>query len=274
MADVQPGEITEMDRPAGLRAIDGPLGYDGGLYRRLTHFASCWIFGLPAWALLRLLWTVEVVGKERLAGLRPPFLMVSNHQSLIDSHVVCLAFGLWPRGLFDPHIVPLHTPEAGNFMASRTARFIHTALRCIPFSRGKGLHQPAMDTVIGLLTAPRRNVVYMFPEGTRSRDDAIGRAQPGVGRVVLSARCRVLPIHLSGLSEILPIGARRPRPGGRIRIHIGETVAPERWKDLSNERAHWQQVSQDLLDAVTALAPSTASAPEGPPSTPGSAGPG
>ncbi len=231
------------------------MGYDGGLYRHLTHLASCWIFGPPAWALLRLLWTVEVVGKHRLADLEPPFLMVSNHQSLIDSHVVCLAFGLMPRGLVDPHIVPFHTPEARNFMASRLTRALHTALRCIPIRRGGGMQQPALDTVIELLTAPRRNVIYMFPEGTRTRDGVIGRAQPGVGRVVLESGCPVLPVHLHGLSEALPIGARRPVFGGRIQISVGATVGPERWADLPRDRSSWLTVSEALLDEVRALAP-------------------
>jgi 1-acyl-sn-glycerol-3-phosphate acyltransferase len=206
---------------------------------------------------LRLLWKVEVVGGHSLSELRPPFLMVSNHQSLIDSHVVCLAFGLWPRGLVDPHIVPFHTPEARNFMASRTARTLHTALRCIPIRRGDGLQQPAMDTIIELLTAPRRNVVYMFPEGTRSRDPdgALGRAQPGVGRVVLESGCAVLPVHLHGLDKALPVGTKRPVPGGRIRIAVGDMIPPEQWADLPKDRSGWLAVSEALLDEVKALAP-------------------
>lgn len=257
MDNPQPHDSTSTQQPPGLRPVAGALGYDGALYRRLTHLASCWLFGLPAWALLRMFWTVTVVGKERLAGLQPPFLMVSNHQSLIDSHVVCLAFGLIPRGLVDPHIVPFHTPEARNFMGSRSARALHTALRCIPVRRGDGLHQPAMDTIIELLTAPRRNVVYMFPEGTRSRDPggALGRAQPGVGRVVLEAGCPVLPVHLHGLSAALPIGATRPITGGAIRIAVGPTIPASRWDELPKDRSSWLAVSEALLDEVQALAP-------------------
>ena len=237
------------------------MGYDGGLYRGLTHVASCWIFGLPAWSLLRRLWRVEVIGKHRLAELEPPFLMVSNHQSLIDSHVVCLAFGLMPRGLTDSRIVPFHTPEASNFMASRVSRAIHSALRCIPLRRGDGLQQPAMDTIVQLLTAPRRNVVYMFPEGTRTRDGLIGRAQPGVGRVVLESGCAVLPIHLDGLSQALPLGTSRPVPGGRIRISVGKTIGPERWANLPRDRGSWPTVSEALLDEVRALGPRPESFP-------------
>ncbi len=253
MPDLQPDEITTRPRPRGLREVGGPWGYGGAAYRRLTHWLSCWVFGLPAWALLRLLWRVEVVGKERLSELRPPFLMVSNHQSLIDSHVACLAFGLWPRGLLDPHIAPFHTPEARNFMHSALGGALHTALRCVPFSRGQGLHQPAMNTVIELLRGAA--VVYMFPEGTRTRDGIIGRGQPGVGRVVLESGCSVLPVHLDGLSDVLPVGAKRPRVGGRIRVAVGPTIPPDRWADVAQDRAGYLEVSEALLDEVRALAP-------------------
>ena len=217
---------------------------------------SSWLFGVPAWVALRVLWRVRVVGKHHLRGLRPPFLMVSNHQSMIDSHVACLAFGLIPRGLFDARIVPFHTPEGRNFMAGRLTRLLHLGLRCVPFTRGAGLHQPAMATVIDLLR--RRNVVYMFPEGTRTRDPAGAireRATPGVGRVLLEARCDVLPVHLSGMNETLPIGARLPRPGKTITITVGDQVPFSEFEDLPNDRKGWQAAAEALLDRIRALAP-------------------
>ena len=237
--------------PRALRAVDGPLGYDGVVFRRLTHLVSAWLFGLPAWALLRLLWRVDVRAGAALSSLRPPLLVVSNHLSLVDSHVFCLAYGLIPRGLFDSRIVPYHTPEASNFMRSAVSRFLHTWLRCVPIRRGAGVQQPGIDTVIELLR--RGNVVYMFPEGTRSRDGRLGRATPGVGRVVLESGCSVLPVHLAGLDALLPVGARWPRLGPRLSISVGEVIDPERWAETPRDRKGWQQTAEDLLEAIQAL---------------------
>ncbi len=231
--------------------MDGWLGYDGFAYRRLTHLVSCWMLGLPTLAALRAFWDVEVRGGQALRGLRPPLLVVSNHRSMLDSHVVSVAFGLWPRGLFDPRIAPFHTPEASNFMSTPGMFAFHTLLRCVPLQRGAGVHQPGLDTVIELLR--RRNVVYMFPEGTRSRDGRIGRASPGVGRVLLEAGCPALPLHVSGTGRMLPIGTRWPRRGDPIRITIGQVIPPERWADLPSGHRGWMAAAEALLEEVRSL---------------------
>lgn len=239
--------------------VEGPLGYDGFVYRHVTHLVSCWMLGLPAYALLRALSRLEVRGAERLADLEPPLLIVSNHRSIIDSYVVSLGFGLWPRGLYDARVAPFHTPEAANFMHTPALAALHTLLRCVPLRRGAGVHQPGIDVVIELLR--RRNVVYMFPEGTRTRDGAVRRATPGVGRVLLEAGCAALPIHVAGTAAVLPIGARLPRPGRRITLTVGWPIPPERWEGLPNGHRGWMQAAKALLDEVEALAPRAGSRP-------------
>lgn len=233
--------------------IGGAFGYDGFVYRHVTHVVSCWLLGLPGYALLRALWRLEVRGAERLADLQPPLLLVSNHRSMLDSYVVSLGVGLWPRGLFDARIAPFHTPEAANFMHTPALSAFHTLLRCVPLRRGAGVLQPGIDVVIELLR--RRNVVYMFPEGTRTRDGSIGRATPGVGRVILESGCTALPIHVDGTARMLPIGRRLPRPGGRLRLTVGEPIPPERWEGFPEGHRGWMLAAQTLRDEVEALAP-------------------
>jgi len=232
--------------------VDGWFGYDGFAYRRVTHLVSCWMLGLPGLALLRSFWDVEVRGGEVVQTLEPPVLLVSNHRSMLDAHVVSIAFGLWPRGLFDPRLAPFHTPEASNFMSTPTLFALHTLLRCVPLRRGAGVYQPGLNTVIELLR--RENVVYMFPEGTRSRDGSIGRASPGVGRVLLESGCPALPIHISGTGRMLPIGTRWPRLGDPIRISVGRPIPPERWADLPEGHRGWMAAAEGLLEEVRKLA--------------------
>ena len=71
--------------------------------------------------------------------------------------------------------------------------------------------------------------------------------------MVLESGCAVLPIHLDGLSQALPIGARRPHPGGRIRIVVGATIEPSRWADTPNDRDGRTQVAESLLEEIRRL---------------------
>ena len=101
---------------------------------------------MPLYCGMKLLGPLEVRGQEIVRWLRPPFLLVSNHQSLIDSYYVCLALGLVPHGLLHPRLVPFHTPEERNFMAGSLSWALHHALRCVPLRRGAGIHQPGLES--------------------------------------------------------------------------------------------------------------------------------
>jgi len=231
--------------------LDGPWGYDGTLYRSTTFLFTAYLVGLPLYALLRLLYRVEVLGREELPRQDGPLLVVSNHQSLIDSYVVCLLLGLVPEGLRRPRLIPFHAPEERNFMAGPLGRALHLALRCVPVRRGEGLEQVALDQLAELLR--RGNTAYIFPEGTRSRTGAIGRATPGVGRVILRSGCTVLPVRLWGLDRILPVGRRLPRLGGQVRIRAGRPLPPDRFAGLPDTARGWLQASRLALDAVRDL---------------------
>jgi len=247
----QPETLPARSTERACWPLDGPWGYDGVLYRRATHLFGAYLLGLPLLCLIRLLFPVQLHGREVVRRLRPPVLVVSNHQSLIDSYFVCLLLGLVPRALREPRLLPFHTPEERNFMAGPLARALHLALRCVPLRRGEGLHQPGLEQVIELLR--RGNLAYMFPEGTRSRDGEIGRATPGVGRVVVRSGCAVLPVRIWGMQQVLPIGARWPRLRQPVRIRAGEPIPPEVFAALPDTPRGWLEAAERLLAAVRAL---------------------
>ncbi|MCA8957401.1 MAG: 1-acyl-sn-glycerol-3-phosphate acyltransferase, partial [Planctomycetes bacterium] len=56
------------------------------------------------------------------------------------------------------------------------------------------------------------NVLILFPEGTRSRDGAMGAFQPGIGMVVAGTEVPVVPCRIEGAHRAWPKGAWWPRP--------------------------------------------------------------
>jgi monolysocardiolipin acyltransferase len=71
-----------------------------------------------------------------------------------------------------------HDPK----LAWASKSLLLSLLQVLPIERGKGLHQPMMDDVIGKLS--QGDWVHMFPEGTRSRSStaALQSIKLGVGR--------------------------------------------------------------------------------------------
>jgi 1-acyl-sn-glycerol-3-phosphate acyltransferase len=65
------------------------------------------------------------------------------------------------------------------------------------------------------------NILFVFPEGTRSADGALQAARDGVAVLALRSGARVVPIGIGGSNEVWPRGQRVPHPGGRITVRIG-----------------------------------------------------
>ena len=94
------------------------------------------------------------------------------------------------------------------------------------------------------------NCVYIiFPEGTRTRDGAIAKFKPGIGRLVAGTSLPVVPCHLQGTFDALPASRSLPRPG-QVRATIGQ---PLQFTTAKNERSGWDEIAAALEEAVRKL---------------------
>jgi 1-acyl-sn-glycerol-3-phosphate acyltransferase len=66
------------------------------------------------------------------------------------------------------------------------------------------------------------NILFVFPEGTRSPDGALQAAQDGVA--ALATRTGALAI--SGSNGVWPKGQKLPHPGGHVTIRVGRPFRP------------------------------------------------
>jgi 1-acyl-sn-glycerol-3-phosphate acyltransferase len=146
-------------------------------------------------------------------------LLISNHLSHLDVFVLGI---LVPRPL--------------NYVA-RSTLFLPVLGALIRSVGGFPIQREGMGAS-GLKETLRRlrngGIVVLFPEGTRSRDGALGPIKPGI--VVLAARARVpiVPAGLAGTFEAWP--RKRPFPWPYpIRIHYGPAIAPEELDGLAPE---------------------------------------
>ena len=93
-------------------------------------------------------------------------------------------------------------------------------------------------------------IYILFPEGTRTRDGKMGKFKPGLGRIVAASDVPVVPCHLDGAFHALPPGARFPAPK-KLTLRVGEPLI---FSDQPDERRGWQEITDRLEAAVSALA--------------------
>lgn len=191
-------------------------------------------------AYLRAYHRLEVAGRENLPA--PPFVMIANHASHLDA----LTLSAVLRG---DTARRAHALAAGDtfFTSTLSAAFAAYAVNALPVWR-KRTRASEIATLRERLVED--GLVYiLFPEGTRCRDGAMARFQPGIGALVAGTAVPVVPCFLDGAFAAWPPQAKAPRPG-KLRLRVG---APLRFEGCAATRAGWEEVAAACEAAVRGL---------------------
>ncbi|MBD3380244.1 MAG: 1-acyl-sn-glycerol-3-phosphate acyltransferase [Candidatus Omnitrophica bacterium] len=200
----------------------------------MLYYISRAIFTIIMKVLLR----VRIYGTDNLP--EPPFIITSNHASLMDPPLVGLACSSYrvdfmaKQELFDVPVIGAWTRNVG----------------CIPLRRGK-------NSIKGIKEALRRlrngYVVGVFPEGTRSVDGNLQEAKVGTGFLVMKARVPVVPVYVYGSAEAFPKG-KGIKLGTRVGAVIGDPVSPEEYSPLAGKEGKgYEAVSNLIMDRIFRL---------------------
>jgi 1-acyl-sn-glycerol-3-phosphate acyltransferase len=190
------------------------------------------------WVYFHVLNRTTVRGREHV-GDEPNTLLLSNHQSMIDSFPVGMA-AFFPRSLLKPHLIPWNPAAAENFFKNRVMAWFARQYRCIPIKQGRR-DLRALHRMVEVLPT---GVITFFPEGGRSRSGDVGPGRSGAGLVILRTHPKVIPVAIDGMQRVLPIGSLVPRIFKRIWISFGPPL------DYSEflERPRTRETAQELVD--------------------------
>ena len=169
-------------------------------------------------------------GKDALARIKGPVILVANHASHIDTPVILAAL---PRRFRKRTAV---AAAADYFYRNRfVAALVSLIFNTVPLDRdGGGLGKQATEHVDKLLDQGWNLLLY--PEGTRSRSGGLGRVKRGAAVLAERHKLPVVPIRVSGTSEVMPPGRFWPkRLHGRImskrhkvEVCFGEPIKPSK----------------------------------------------
>jgi 1-acyl-sn-glycerol-3-phosphate acyltransferase len=154
---------------------------------------------------------VVVEGREHLP-LTGGALLVANHQSFLDIPMVAVG-------------APRHVAFVARRSLARS-RFLDWLMRhseCVLIDPGSA-DRAALAAMIEHLQ--RGRCVAVFPEGTRTRDGAIGTFRGGAALAARRAGVPIVPAAILGAYEAWPRHHRLPAPR-RVRIRFTPPLAPE-----------------------------------------------
>lgn len=144
-----------------------------------------------------------------------PYLLVSNHQSMLDICAVFLATPVPMRFLFSAHT--LRWPFVGWYGKAMDMPVI---------DRENPRSAPLMLRHIARLLGEGRSVC-LFPEGTRSRDGQVLPFKAGPFEAARMAGVQILPVAIAGAGKVMrprEVTASRPGP---ILLTFGTPIAPD-----------------------------------------------
>lgn len=197
----------------------------------------------------------RVLGREHFDGLEAPVVFVANHSSHMDTPAILRAL---PRAWRRRTVV---AAAADYFYANRKLAYtVSLFFSTVPMARdGRGLDSTTtahLDRVM----AEGWSLV-MFAEGTRSRDGSVGRLRSGAAVLAAQHDLPLMPIHVSGTHEVMPVGRywMRRRPGKPlprrhpIEIRFGAPIQPNgvehRTEVMERVRVFFEQAGAETTPA-------------------------
>ncbi len=213
-------------------------------YWRVTSYLVPNLSVIALWAFFKILNRTTVIGQHNV-GSEPNTLLLSNHQSMIDSFLVG-AFGFFPRSLLKPHLVPWNPAAVENFYKSPVMSWFADNYKCIPIKEGRR-DLRALHRMVEVLP---HGVMTLFPEGGRSRNGLVGEGRAGSGVLILRTRPRVIPVAIDGMQDVLPIGRTIPRIFKRIYVSYGPPVDYSEFLDRPRDKGAAQAVVDKVMDAI------------------------
>jgi len=165
---------------------------------------------------------------------RGPFIFVSNHRSSSDPFLMacpCLSY----EAIQVVNIWPFRLPILGSI--AKLAGYL--SVREMPFE----------DFLAKTTKLLKEGVsIVIFPEGTRSRDNAVGQFHGAIFRVALETRKPIVPLCITGIEKMPPIGSAFLHPG-IIKMHRLKALLWEEYGAFSSFKLK-NYVRQIIIDEV------------------------
>jgi len=171
-------------------------------------------------------------------------ILMCNHTSLYD---IPLSFATLPGS-----IRMLAKKELSRILvlgkAMQAASF--------PFIDRKNHHQAIKDLAQVKQLLAEDIIIWIAPEGTRSRTGKLGQLKKGGGILAIQTQATIVPIGIRGAHAILPAKTMHFHLNQHVEIHIGKPIDSREY-NLANKAQLISNIEQQLLQLTGESEPET-----------------
>lgn len=167
--------------------------------------------------------TLEVSGREHIDNA-PPCIVMSNHRSHVDIPALLKASRRSMRLVGKRELSEV--PVWGPAMKKLGMIFVTRGDKAKAIEE---LEQAKARFAEGIS-------IWIAPEGTRSRDGALGPFKKGGFHLALDLQAPIVPAYITGTDEIMKPESFRIHRGKAVRVKFGAAIAPEGTVDALSAR--------------------------------------
>lgn len=186
---------------------------------------------------LKSLFKFEVFGTENVPSSGGA-LLISNHASFADPIFIGAAVN---RNLHYMARASLFRPKPIDwFLRSLNAFPVHLG---VPDRRALRQARQLLDG---------GKLLLIFGEGTRTVDGTLGKAQVGVGLIAYRTTASVVPVFLDGALEVLPRGAKIPKPA-KITVSFSKPLDMALYREHKGSREIYTSIGEEAMKRIAEL---------------------
>jgi 1-acyl-sn-glycerol-3-phosphate acyltransferase len=187
--------------------------------------------------LFKTLFKFKIYGAENVPQKGGVMLMI-NHVSYLDPIFIGAAV---KRNL---HYMARSTLFKKGFID----RFLRS-LNAFPVHLGSA-DRSAIRNALKLLDEGK--LLLVFPEGTRSHDGSLGKAQDGVGFMAHRTNACVIPVFLDGTYKAMPRNSKMIKPT-RITVSFGKPIDMSIYRNSEANRETYSKIGEDIMSGIAKL---------------------
>jgi len=153
---------------------------------------------------------------------------------------------------FDPPAVGCNVPRVTYYLARHTlfappiGSWLLPSIGSIPVNQDS----PGPSSLKNIFEVLKnKGTLVLFPEGARTMNGDLGKAEPGIGLIAARTGTPVVPVHIIGSRAALPRGGGW-RPFRTIHVVYGQ---PMRFQGDSKNREDYQKFADEIMSAIARL---------------------
>jgi len=170
------------------------------------------IFNFVILSPIKKIFVKEVIGINNIPN-KPPFLIVSNHASVLDPFII-------GKLIYDKFKRKIHyVANPGRIKSHLIRKILKIYIGYIPTTLPPNLFYNTIKK-----TLDNCEIVGIFPEGYYTPDGSIKSFKIGVGRMALESSVQILPVALQGTYDICPGPKLIPKFKKAVKVAIGKPI--------------------------------------------------